>query len=222
MDLRLDGKVAIVAAASKGLGKATALVMAHEGVNLAICAREKTALLETTKEIESITSVKVLPVVADVTDPENIKNLVKSTAAKFGRIDILVANAGGPPAGSFYDFRDQDWQDAVTLNLLSTVRLCREVIPYMRKQGSGRIINIISIAGKQPIDRLILSNVVRAAAIGLAKTLSNELAVDNILVNNICPGWISTDRLLSIVHQQAASEGKSFESTLKNKLTTSL
>jgi 3-oxoacyl-[acyl-carrier protein] reductase len=214
MDIGITSKTAIVAAASKGLGKATALGLAREGANLAICAREKAELLKTAKEIMSATSARVLPIIADVTNPEDIHKLVKKAADEFERIDILVTNAGGPPTGLFSNFDDKDWQDAVTLNLLSTIRLCREVIPYMRKAGGGRIVNIVSVAAKQPIEGLILSNSIRAAVIGLAKTLSNELAPDNILVNSVCPGWILTDRLSSVIQKRAESQGKTYETAL--------
>ncbi len=221
MNLGITGKTAIVAAASKGLGKAAALGLAREGANLAICARGEAALLKTAKEIRSATSARVLPIVADATNPENIQKLVKRTADEFRRIDILVTNAGGPPSGLFSNFNDKDWQDAMNLNLLSTVRLCREVIPYMRKAGGGRIVNIVSVAAKQPIEGLILSNSIRAAVIGLAKTLSNELATDNILVNNICPGWILTDRLASVVRKRAEAQGKTYENVLAD-ITTNI
>lgn len=214
MDLGITGKTAIVAAASRGLGKAAALGLAKEGANLAICARGETALLDTAKEIMPLTSAGVLPIVADVTNPNDIQKLVKKTADKFGRIDILITNAGGPPSGLFDNFDDRAWQDAINLNLLSTIRLCREVIPYMRKVGGGRIVNIVSVAAKEPIEGLILSNSIRAAVIGFAKTLSNELATDNILVNNICPGWILTDRLSSVVRKRAEAQGKSYENAL--------
>ncbi|HIE16571.1 MAG TPA: SDR family oxidoreductase [Dehalococcoidia bacterium] len=220
MDLGIAGKIAIVAAASKGMGKAVAVGLAREGAHLAICARGESELKKTTREITSSTSARVLPVVADVTSPNDIQRLVKKTADEFGRIDILVNNAGGPPSGLFNSFSDRDWQDAVVLNLLSAVRLCREVIPYMQKAGGGRIINIVSVAAKQPIESLVLSNSIRAAVIGLAKTLSIELAPDNILVNNICPGWILTDRLSALVKKRAEASGKSFDSTLSEITTT--
>lgn len=216
MDLRIAGKSAIVAAASKGLGKAVALELATEGANLTICAREEAALMETAKELTSTTSARVLPVVADVTNPDDINSLVKSASDEYSRIDILITNAGGPPPGLFLDFNDKDWYDAMTLNLLSTIRLCREVIPYMRKANGGRIVNIVSIAAKQPIANLILSNSIRAAVIGFAKTLSNELANDNILVNNVCPGYTLTDRLSSIVQKNAESQKITYEDALKN------
>ena len=216
MDLGISDKTAIVTAASNGMGKAVALGLAKEGTNLAICARGETALLETAEELGSATSALVLPIVADVTDHNDIKKLVKNAADEFGRIDILVTNAGGPPSGLFSDFTDKDWQDTMTLNLLSTIRLCREVIPHMRKVGEGRIVNMVSVAAKQPLEGLILSNSIRAAVIGLAKTLANELANDNILVNSVCPGWILTDRLSSIVRKRAESQGTSYESAMEN------
>ena len=216
MDLGISDKTAIVTAASKGMGKAVALGLAKEGANLAICARGETALLETAEELSAITSARVLPVVADVTDPADIQKLVKNTIDEFGRINILVTNAGGPPSGLFSNFTDKDWQDAMTLNLLSTIRLCREVIPHMRKGDGGRIVNMLSVAAKQPLEGLILSNSIRAAVIGLAKTLANELANDNILVNSVCPGWILTDRLSSIVRKRAESQETSYESALEN------
>jgi 3-oxoacyl-[acyl-carrier protein] reductase len=214
MDLGISGRTAIVTAASKGLGNAVALGLAKEGANVAICARGKAALLEAANRIKDSTSVKVLPIVADVTKSADIEKLVQQAVGEFGRIDILVTNAGGPPSGSFEAFSDHDWEDAVRLNLLSTARMCRVVIPYMRKGGWGRIVNMVSVAAKQPIQGLILSNSVRAAVIGLAKTLSNEVAGDNILVNSVCPGWILTDRLSSVVLKRAESQGKAYEAIL--------
>jgi 3-oxoacyl-[acyl-carrier protein] reductase len=162
-----------------------------------------------------------LPVTADVTNAQDVKRLVKQTADKFHRIDILITNAGGPPSGHFMGFSDDDWESAIKLNLLSTVHLCRETVPHLKKQGGGRIVNLVSIAAKQPVEGLILSNSIRAAVIGLAKTLSQELAADNILVNSICPGWILTDRLVSIVQKRAESRNMSYENTLAD-LTSSI
>lgn len=172
--------------------------------------------METANQIRGNTSIRVLPIVAGVTKSVDIEKLVRQTIGEFGRIDILVTNAGGPPSGSFEAFGDQDWEDAVRLNLLSTARMCRAVIPYMRKGRWGRIVNMVSVAAKQPIQGLILSNSVKAAVIGLTKTLSNEVAGDNILVNNVCPGWILTDRLSSVVHKRAESRGKTYETTLSD------
>jgi 3-oxoacyl-[acyl-carrier protein] reductase len=215
MDLGIAGKTAIVAAASKGIGKAVALGLAGEGANVSICSRNYSDLLQTASEIESCCpSSRILPVTADVTNPQDVKRLVQQTADKFQRIDILITNAGGPPSGHFMGFSDDDWESAFKLNLLSTVRLCRETIPHLKKQGGGRIVNLVSIAARQPIEGLILSNSIRAAVIGLAKTLSQELAADNILVNSICPGWILTDRLVSVIHKRAGSQGKFYDQAL--------
>ena len=216
MDLGITGKTAIVVAASKGMGKAAAMALAKEGADLALCARGEAALLETASELRSVTSARVLPVVADVTNHDDIQNLVRSTYNEFGRIDILVTNTGPPPFGLFSDFDDRHWQDAISLYLMSIVRLCRAVIPHMRQAGGGRVVNIVSIAAKQPLESMVLSNSVRAAVIGLAKTLSNEVAGDNILVNSVCPGWILTDRIAAVFRERAESQGTSYESVLKS------
>jgi len=206
MDLGLKGKVALVAAASKGLGKAVALALAREGARLAICARTETTLEETAQEIRAETGAEVLSYAANVADPRQIKTFVAETRARFGRIDICVANAGGPPSKLFSETTPEDWQSAVDLNLLSTVALAREVLPGMCAQRWGRFVAITSVAVKQPIDGLILSNSVRAAVAGLTKTLANECGPYNVLVNNVCPGYTATERLRSLVGKDAAAE----------------
>jgi 3-oxoacyl-[acyl-carrier protein] reductase len=202
MDLGLKGKVALVLAASKGLGRASAQTLASEGASVVIGSRDKEALAQAAQDIEHASGSKVLPVPVDVTKPEELEAFVAAAHRAFGRIDILVNNAGGPPVGTFDAFNDAQWQAAFELTLLSVVRLTRLVLPYMRTTGSGRIINIVSTSVKQPIDNLLLSNAIRPAVIGLAKSLSNELAPDNITVNNVCPGRILTDRLLAGHHMQ--------------------
>ncbi|MBN1375567.1 MAG: SDR family oxidoreductase [Dehalococcoidia bacterium] len=214
MNLGIAGKTALVSAASRGIGKAIAVGMAKEGANLVICARNEDGLRKTAKEIESSYAVKILPIIADLTKGSEVKSLIQETVDHFGWIDILVTNAGGPPSGPSLNFSDQDWEHAMILNLLSTVRLCREVIPIMQRQGWGRIINMVSVAAKQPLENMILSNSIRAAVLGLAKTLSQEVAKENILINSICPGWILTDRLVSIVKTRAESKEKSYEDEL--------
>lgn len=214
MNLGIAGKTAIVSAASRGIGKAIALGLAKEGVNMVICARNEAGLRKTANEIESASSVKVVPIIADLTKASEIKSLIEETADRFGWIDILITNAGGPPPGPSLSFTDQDWEYAMVLNLLSAVRLCREVIPIMRGQGWGRIVNMVSVAAKQPLQDMILSNSIRAAVIGLAKTLSQEVAANNITVNSICPGWILTDRLESVVRKQAEGQRKTYETKL--------
>jgi 3-oxoacyl-[acyl-carrier protein] reductase len=195
MDLGLREKVALVLAASKGLGRASAAALAAEGAAVTIGARNRQVLEETAQEIQQESGSRVLAVPTDVTREEDIEGIVAATVRAFGHIDILVNNAGGPPLGTFETVGDAQWQLAFELNLLSAVRLVRLVLPHMRQRGSGRIINIVSTSVKQPIDSLILSNAIRMAIVGLAKSLSLELAPDKITVNNVCPGRFLTDRL---------------------------
>lgn len=211
MDLGLRNKVAIVCASSRGLGKAVALGLAEEGVNLTICARGDEELQRTDEEIRSKSNVQVLAIQGDVAKPADIRKIVTETLNKFLTIHILVNNAGGPPLGNFMDFTPDDWQKALELNLLSTINFIREVIPVMRKQNWGRVINITSVAVKQPIEGLILSNTARAGIVGLTKTLSNEFARENILFNNVCPGRILTDRILELARARADKTGMSIE-----------
>lgn len=211
MDLGLNGKVAIVSASSKGLGKACALGLAREGAKVVICARNKDELEKAKTEIENATNNDVLSIQADVTNYDDVKKLVKSTVEKFGTVHILVTNAGGPPAGYFENFSDDDWENAFKLNFMSTVRLIREVLPYMKSQNWGRIINITSVTVKQPIDNLILSNAIRMSVLGLAKTLALQLAKYNILINNVAPGYTLTDRVKFVIEQRAKDTGKTFD-----------
>lgn len=194
MDLGLKGKVALVAGASQGIGRATALGFAREGAKVSICARGEAQLKEAAEKIRRETGGEVLAFIADMTRLENIQRFVAKTVEQFGRLDIVVTNAGGPPPGEFMKFTDEDWENAFRLNFLSALRLTREAVPHMRKVGGGRVINISSYAVKEPIAGLVLSNAVRSGVIGLAKTLSRELAGDNILINNVCPGRIDTER----------------------------
>ena len=213
MDLGLQGRVALVCAASKGLGQAVALGLAAEGVKVTICARGEEALLATAGEIAA-GGGDVLATRADVTQPADCHRLIAATVERFGRLDILVNNAGGPPAGQFLDFGEEDFRRGLELNLLSTLRLSQEAVPHMRRQGGGRIINIVSVSTKQPLKGLILSNTARAGVIGLAKSMANELARDNILVNNVCPGPILTDRVRDVATVRAAREQTTVEAVI--------
>ena len=206
MDLGLKDRVAIVAASSKGLGKAVAEGLAREGAKLALCARSE-ALHATADEIRRKTGVEVLAQTLDVTNYEKVQGLVADTVKHFGRVDICVTNAGGPPAKPFAETTVADWQSGVNLNLLSTVYFAREVLPIMKKQRWGRLITITSVAVKQPVDNLILSNSVRSAVSGLVKSLANEYGRDNVLVNNVCPGYTLTARLDELAGKLAAAEG---------------
>jgi 3-oxoacyl-[acyl-carrier protein] reductase len=217
MDLGLREKVALVLAASKGLGRASAAALAAEGAAVTIGARNRQVLEETAQEIQRESGSRVLAVPTDVTRDEDIEGIVAATVRAFGHIDILVNNAGGPPFGTFETVVDVQWQSAFELNLLSAVRLVRLVLPHMLKRGSGRIINIVSTSVKEPIDGLILSNAIRMAVVGFAKSLSLELAPDNITVNNVCPGRFLTDRLRQgHAFKEQMAEGKSEADVLKS------
>lgn len=194
MDLGLQGKVALVAGASQGMGRAAALGFSREGANVSICARGEVALTEAAEAIRKQTGGEVLAIVADMAKADDIRRFVSKSAEHFGRVDIIVNNAGGPPPGDFMNFTDEDWMSAFNLSFMSTMRMTREAVPYMRKVGGGRVINITSYSVKEPIAGLVLSNAVRSAVVGLAKTLSRELGKDNILFNNVCPGRIDTER----------------------------
>ena len=201
MDLGLRGKAALVTAASKGMGKACALGLAAEGARVAMCARTERDLRAAADEVRARTGAEVIAIPADVTRADQVQALVKGARAAFGGIDILVANAGGPPRGYFDELADEQWYGAFEVSLLSVVRLIREVLPSMRERRWGRIITIQSSSVKQPIDGLDLSNAIRPGTAGLMKTLSSELGRDNILVNTVCPGRILTDRLLGGARQ---------------------
>ncbi|MGH7793565.1 MAG: SDR family oxidoreductase [Candidatus Binatia bacterium] len=211
MDLGLKDKVALVAGASQGMGRASALGFAREGAKVAICARGEAALNQAAAAIRKETGGEVLAMVADMAKPQDIKKFVNQSAEHFGRLDIIVNNAGGPPPGEFMKFTDEDWNNAYNLSFMSTMRMTREAVPHMRKVGGGRVINITSYSVKEPITGLILSNAVRSAVIGLAKTLSRELARDNILINNICPGRIDTERAQKLNKARADRLGRPVE-----------
>lgn len=207
MDLGLKGKVAFVAAASKGLGRAVAQELAHEGASLILCARTAETLNRVAKQIAETSNVSVLPVVADVSNAEDVMRAVQAGIKKFGRVDILVTNAGGPPAGGFEDISSEMWDAATRLTLNSVLELTRAVLPGMKERQWGRILNITSITVKQPVDNLMLSNSLRAAVTGFARTLANEVATDGITVNNILPGYTRTERMDELARAASEREG---------------
>lgn len=214
MDLQLKDKVAVVMAASKGLGAATARVFAEEGAHVVISARDGEALKRTADEIERATGVRALPVVADSAKAEDIQHLIQSALGAFGRIDALVVNAGGPPAGRFVEFDDAAWQSAIDLTLMSAIRAARAVIPVMQLQKGGSITFITSVSVKHTIDNLIFSNSLRLAVAGMVKTLAREIGPDNIRVNLIGPGYTATDRILSLAEANAARNKTTVEAEL--------
>ena len=211
MDLGLKGKTALIGGASRGLGRAVAMALAKEGVNVALSARNEARLKYTAEEIEMTTGTRALSIPADHSQHADIKRIVEKTLATFGRIDIVFTNTGGPPPGHFFDFTDNQWHQAYEQLLLYVVRLYREIIPHMKQQGGGRIINNTSVAVKEPYEDLLLSNVFRVGVVSLAKTLSRQLARDNILINTICPGFTRTERAIELLKTRADSEGLSFE-----------
>ena len=207
MDLGLKDKVALVAASSQGLGRAVAEELAAEGASLILCARDSQTLDHTAAAIAERNNARVLAVPADVTAVDDIKRLVEAGIERFGRIDILVTNAGGPPAGRFDQLTREQWEQAIRLTLLSAVELTRQVLPGMRERRWGRILNITSIAVKQPVENLLLSNSLRAGLTGFARTLANEVAADGVTVNNVLPGYTRTERLDELAEMMAEKQG---------------
>ncbi|MCA9770975.1 MAG: SDR family oxidoreductase [Myxococcales bacterium] len=203
MDLALRGRRALVCAASKGLGRASAEALAAEGARVAIVARAPEPLEAAAREIHAQTGAEVIAIPGDVSDGADIERLHAEALGRLGGVDILVNNAGGPPPGRFVDFDDAAWRSAFELNLLSAIRLTRLVLPAMQAQRWGRIVNITSIAVKQPIPHLILSNTVRVGVVAFAKTLAPQVAADGVTINNVCPGIHRTDRVRKLAEATA-------------------
>ncbi|HEU5360259.1 MAG TPA: SDR family oxidoreductase [Candidatus Deferrimicrobiaceae bacterium] len=204
MDLGIRGKAALVCAGSRGIGRACAESLSGEGARVAICARNEETLKSAAAEVAAKTGNPVLPIRADLTRGEEIDALFRRIASEFGTLHILVNNAGGPPASGFLGASDEDWGRSFHLNFLSAVRCIRHCLPWMTGQKFGRIVQLTSFAVKQPIDNLIQSNAIRSAVVGMAKTLSREVAEHNVTVNNICPGYVLTERLQSLIEKRAA------------------
>ncbi|MGP4069909.1 SDR family oxidoreductase [Halobacillus sp. B29] len=212
MDFQLKDKSVIVLASSKGLGKAISTEFAKEGAKVLISSRSEEDLAKAKAEIQEVSgNPNIEYQVCDVTNKTQIEQLVQKAVELHGTVDVLINNAGGPPAGTFDDFSDEDWQQAFELNLLSFTRTIREVLPSMKEQKSGKILNIASSSIKQTLDNLILSNTFRAGIVGLSKSLSQELAPDNILINTVGPGRIATDRVASLDQKRAVQAGISAE-----------
>ena len=209
MDLGLRGKVALVSASSKGLGRAIAEELAAEGANLVMCARGAEALRDAADSIRKNSKVKVIDVAADVSQQGDLERVANTALDGFGKVDILVTNSGGPPSGKFDGFDHGAWDAAARLLLYSAVGLTRALLPGMKERRWGRILNVTSIAVKQPIDGLMLSNSLRAAVTGFARTLANEVASYNITVNNIMPGYTRTDRVEQLARATSEKTGSS-------------
>jgi 3-oxoacyl-[acyl-carrier protein] reductase len=217
MDLQLTGKVAIVGGASKGLGRACAEVLAQEGVKVAICSRTQADLEKAGQEIRDATGAEVLVFAGDLDQYETIRNLIATTVERFGRVDILVNNSGGPPLARAYNATEEQWAVAVQRSLLFFARMSREALPHLKQQGGGRVINILASTVYQPIPNLALSGATRMGVVAFAKSLADEVGRDGILVNNVCPGSILTERMLSNVTARAKELGISVEEGLAQR-----
>ena len=214
MDLGLKGRVAAVTAASKGLGRASAMELAAEGADLAICARGEEALHATQKELEQMGS-RVLATAMDMLQPGTCERFIEKTVETFGRLDIVVSNVGGPKAGPFETHSDEDFRETLERNLMTAVRLARAAVPHMKKSGWGRLIFITSITSKQPIDGLITGNTARAGVAGFSKSLASELAPLGITANIVAPGSILTDRTYDLASQFSKNAGISVDDAIK-------
>jgi len=213
MDLQLKQKVALVTAASQGLGKAAAWALAREGARVAICARDHEMTAATARQIAGETGADVRPFVADLSDAQSISTLVQEVLRSFATVHVLVNNAGGPTPGGFATLSDDDWQRAYELTLMSAVRVTRAVLPAMRAQRWGRIINLASYSVKQPIPDIVLSNSLRLGVVGWAKSIAAPLAVDNVLVNTIATGWARSERVAQMLASRAANSGRTVAET---------
>ena len=211
MDLGLSGRVALVAAASRGIGFAAARELAREGARVFLCSRNEAHAREAAAKIHAETGTEVTGLRADVTKNADIARFVDEAIAHAGRIDVCVTNAGGPPVTVFADTDIEMFRNAFELNALSAIRLVKLVLPGMREQKWGRIINITSVSVKQPIEGLLLSNTVRAGLTGWAKTVSNEVAPDGVTVNNVAPGYTLTERQAELAEARSKAMGKSKE-----------
>ncbi|MFQ5704821.1 MAG: SDR family oxidoreductase [Gemmatimonadales bacterium] len=208
MDLRIENRTALVCGSSSGLGLAIASVLADEGCNVALNGRDETRLDRALERVRERTEARVDGFAADVSDSSQARQLVRDVHSRFGAIDILVCNAGGPPSAPFGVTPEEAWQESLELNLLSTIHLCRTAVPFMAEQGWGRIVCLTSVAAKEPLPGLILSTTARAGVLGFAKSLADEVADNGITVNVVCPGYMRTERVDDLVHQRSEHEGR--------------
>ncbi len=214
MDLGLKGKVALLTGASRGLGFATAKILAQEGVKLAINSRDEENLSEASDELSNF-GVDVITLPGDVTDPKTPNKLIEQTVSAFNGLDLLFTNAGGPPPGAFEDFSDDEWAKSIDLSLLSHVRLIRAALPYLRKSDNPSVLTVTSVSVKQPIPNLVLSNSIRAATAGLTKTLALELGPEGIRFNSILPSWTQTERVEQLMADRAERKGTTVEEEIQ-------
>ena len=220
MNLQIEGKVFMVAASSKGLGFGIARELAKNGATVCLASRTKNEVEAAAQNLRVETNTTVHASVFDASDAKSIENWVTEVVQAFERIDGLVVNAGGPPPGNFSDFTDENWQTAFDLTLMSAVRLIRGVLPHMRSGGGGSVLTITSLSVKEPINGLLLSNVFRSGVTSLVKSLANELAGENIRVNNLIPGRIDTDRVKALDKNLAEKQGISVEKVKQQNEST--
>ena len=211
MDLNLSNKLALVTAASQGLGKAAAIELAKEGCNLVICSSNEKKITESAKDIEKITSSKITAIRTDLKDAKQIDLLFSQINAEYGGVDIVVNNAGGPPLSTFESVSDEEWQKAFDLTMMSALRVSRLALPHMKKQKWGRIINISSYSVKTPVTGLFISNTIRLGVLGWAKALSDEVAREGITVNTVCPGSTRTERINQLIANNSKNSGKNLK-----------
>ena len=217
MDLELKDKVAIVGGGSKGLGRACADVLAQEGMRVAICSRSKADLEGAAKEIRGASGSDVFAFPGDLDKPETVRDLISATVERFGRLDVMVNNSGGPPLARAHNATEEQWATAVQRSLLFFARMSREAVPHLKKQGGGRIVNILASTVYQPIPNLALSGATRMGVVAFAKSLADEVGRDGILVNNVCPGSILSERMLSNVTSRAKELGISVDEALAQR-----
>ena len=214
MEFGLEGKVAVVGGASKGLGRACALGLAREGARVAVCSRSVESLTLAAHEIAEETGAEVVPIASDLSSLEGVQSLINQAVDRLGGLDIIVNNSGGPPAGTALGADEEAWAQAIQMSLLFFARMSREAVPHMRKRGGGRIINIFASSIKQPIENLVLSAATRMGALGYSKTLADEVAKDGILVNNVAPGYLLTDRMMEVIQHRGNATGATYEEAM--------
>ncbi|MCY4515351.1 MAG: SDR family oxidoreductase [Candidatus Tectomicrobia bacterium] len=220
MDLGLQGRVAIVGGASRGLGRACAMGLAQEGARVVISSRREEPLQAAAKEIRSATGVEVLAVPGDLSSLVDIQNLIQRTVDHFGRLDIVISNSGGPPEGRAVDTNEESWERAIQMALQFFIRMSREAVPHLRRQSWGRIINILASTVYQPIDNLATSGVTRLGAVAFAKSLADEVGRNNILVNNVAPGFLLTDRMTDLFKTRARETNTDLDAVLQARAST--
>lgn len=221
MDLKLKGKRALITGSSRGLGYAAAQALAGEGCHVALNGRDSASLDDSAARLGEGSGVNVYPIPGDIADPDQPPSIVQEAVHALGGLDLLVTNAGGPPAGEFESFPEETWQQAIELSFMSHVRLIRAALPHLRESSAPSVLTITSYSVKQPIPNLVLSNSIRAATVGLTKTLALELGTDGIRFNSILPGWTKTERVIELMRHRAETNDTTIEEELQKQASIS-